>query len=493
MVNKWLIVIAVVYYFYIVTCSFFTAQVAQEKGRKRGWGVLGFLLGILGFVIVCFLPNAKKVAGDTNPLRLAFKKLRSISPVAVWIVLAGIPLVILGAAFGPKVADFFSDRGNHLVSIETEDEKQYLNPATVKGEVQSLYCGDQSNYVITAAGDVYAWGKADMTTLDESGKVYQNAEKVCMAGGTYYVLTSDHVLYAKGDNTNHLIPGQSAEKVSDFVRAETKVKDIALCETVGAVLKESGNLYVYGVNTYSQLGVKAASVSNTEKQMAKNVKKVVATDYALYYMTENGKVFAVGNNAYGQFGVGDRKTRKTPRQIAKDCLDFAAGDDFVMLLKKDGTVWTAGNDCYGQLGRKTIVQLMEERSNADKNNEIPKSQEEAKEQETIKEELFGKVEGLEKVTAIAAGGRCAFAFCDTTLYAWGENYLGQLGLDPAADVVLPELVHKEALSVASNGRCTLLHTAGGKLLGTGDRRYQQLGGANKKGFAELAKVKGAES
>ena len=508
MVDKWLIIGAIVYYFFVITCTFFTAQVAQEKGRKKHWGWLGFLLGPIGFVIVCFLPNSKKVSGETNPLRLAFKKIRSVSPIAVWIVLAGIPVVILASVFVPKIVGFFTEQAPSFAMEQEEDEEKYLHPTTVEGDVKSLYCGEQSNYVVTVGGDVYAWGDSGFSALDESGVVYKGAKKLCMAGDTYYVLTSKGVLYAKGDNTNHLIPGQSAETVKDFVKVESQVKDIALCQSVGAILKESGNLYVYGKNTYGQLNSAKASVSGTEHLLAKNIKKVIATEYSLYYMNKKGDVFAVGNNAYGQFGKGHNESQAKAVKIAKGCSDFAAGDDFVMLLKKDGTVWTAGNDCYGQLGRKTAEQYAQELSDADKANETvevetsdeekkdaedPKEEEKKDEPECIKAESFGQVEGLSDVTAIAAGGRCAFAFCEEELYAWGENYLGQLGLEPACGVELPELAHEEALMVETNGNCTLLLTKDGELFGAGDRRYQQLGEESGEGFVALAEAKGAES
>ena len=282
MVDKWLIIGALAYYIYVITCTFFTAQVAQEKGRKKYWGWLGFLLGLLGFVIVCFLPNSKKVTGETNPIKLAFKKLRSISPAAVWIILAGIPVVVLGVIFVPKMVGFFADQGYSVAEPSEEGEEKYLHPTVVKGEVQSLCCGEQSNYIVTASGDVYAWGDVDLAALDESGVVYKKAKKLCMAGDTYYVLTAGGELYAKGNNTNHLIPGQSAETVKDFLKVESKVRDVALCESVGAILKESGNLYVYGVNTYGQLNTEKASVSGSDHLLAKNVKKVIATDRTLY-------------------------------------------------------------------------------------------------------------------------------------------------------------------------------------------------------------------
>ena len=126
------------------------------------------------------------------------------------------------------------------------------------------------------------------------------------------------------------------------------------------------------------------------------------------------------------------------------------------------------------------------------NNEQEKEEAE-KEPDYKKAESFGKIEELSDVTAIAAGGRCAFAFCGEELYAWGENYLGQLGAEPQAGIDLPQLVHEEALKLDTNGSCTLLLTKDGELLGAGDRRYQQLGEQSAEGFAVMAEVKGAES
>lgn len=498
MVDIWLIVLAVGLYFYTIACAFFTAQIAREKGRCGAWGTLGFFLGLVGFVIVCFLPNTKKVEGDTNPIRLAFKKLRSISPVAVWIVLAGVPFVILASIGGTYLTSYLesADQNATVVKIEEEENtEKFLNATTVKGGIKALFSGEQNNFAVTAAGDLYAWGRVDMTALDESGRIYQKAKKICVAGDTYYILNQSGELYAKGDNRNHLIPGQSAETVADFVKVEGKVKDIALSESIGAILKESGNLYVYGVNTYSQLGLEeVAEVIDTENQMADKVQKIQATDHSFYYLTTEGKLYAVGSNAYGQFGLGHRDAQVVPVEIATDCKDFAAGDDFLMLLKKNGTVWTAGNDCYGQLGRKTAEQLAQEISDADKSSENAKDKNEKNKVDTskaIKGEKFGQVEGLEKVTAIAAGGSCAFALKDDKLYAWGENYLGQLGLAAAESVILPQLTYDGALRVSTNGSATMLCTDEGKLLGAGDRRYQQLGKESGNGFAEIAKVKGA--
>ncbi len=472
--NILLIISVILLYLYTVTCTFFAVRIAALKGRGRKWGWLGLLLGLVGVIIICFLPNAKGVVGETNPITAAFRKLTGISPVAMWIVLAGVVVIVGGALFGSWLTVYLENREDEsMVSVE-ETEKELLTPSRVNGTVSAVFCGDGNNFAVTDKGDLYGWGNVDLQALDESGKIYENVKKVCVAGDTMYILTAGNTLYAKGDNQNALIPGQKSATVENFVAVEESVKDIALTGTVGAILKESGNLYVFGVNTYGQLGRSADRVADTNQKMASNVKKVVLTGRSLYYLTEGGEVYGVGNNAYGQFGLGDKKAQCSPVQLATDCADVAAGSDFLLVLKKDGTVWSAGNNTYGQLGRKP--------GEPDETNE-------EQEGPAVKPETeLGQIPNLADVEKIEAGGHSAFALAGTNLYAWGQNHLGQLGKG-GNDFSEPTLVHRKAAAVQTNGVCTMLITEKGTLMGAGNGQDYQLGAhSDHNEFFEIAKV-----
>ncbi len=472
-------VVCLLIYFYIVSCTFFAVEIAALKGRRRRWGWLGFLFGIPGVAVVCFLPNAKGVEGETNPIKAVWRKLTAaVSPLAVWIIVAGLVVVVGGTFLGTRLTTYFENRAHEKELTETETEEELLTPATVKGKVAAVFCGVGSNFAVTEGGDLYGWGRVGLTALDESGKVYEKVQKVCKAGDTYYLLTTDGTLYAKGNNKNALIPGQTAESVPDFVKVESDVADMALSETVGAILKKSGNLYVVGVNTYGQLGRAAERVTKTDQPMAKEVQKVVVTGRSLYYVKKDGTVCGVGNNAYGQFGLGNEDVQGVPVKIADGCKDVAAGEDFLLLLKSDGSVWSAGNNCYGQLGREVgDGKLPEGATEEDKKNvAVPADQP-------------GRIVGLEGVTRIEAAGGTAFALVEDTLYGWGRNHLGQLG-DQEGDRAQPEQLRSDVADLAVSGTCTLLLTDNGQLLGAGDRQNYQLGSRNGgNGFREIAEVK----
>jgi alpha-tubulin suppressor-like RCC1 family protein len=96
----------------------------------------------------------------------------------------------------------------------------------------------------------------------------------------------------------------------------------------------------------------------------------------------------------------------------------AAGTDFSIALKADGTVWTWGNNSYGQLGNGmyngTVV--------------YPK-----------------KIESLTNIVKIAAAGQFAMALRkDGTVWTWGRNNVGELGIGTTENSNVPVQVVKGA-------------------------------------------------
>ena len=487
--NIWWIVLLVFLYFFTITCAFFTARIAELKGRRRRWGWLGFFFGLIGFIIVCFVPNAKGTEGETNPVAAVFRKLKGISPVALWILLGGIVLVVGGTLLAVGVSHFVEDKSyrGDLQSVVTPAE--YLTPSKVNGKVKQVFCGRNVNYAVTESGDLYGWGIVGIPAMDESGKIYQGVQKVCSVGDTVYLLTTDGTLYARGNNKNALIPGQKAERVESFVKIESDVKDMALSDTAGAILKKSGNLYVVGVNTYGQLGRNAARVADTSTKLAGNVAQVVVTARSLYYRTADGNVYGVGSNAYGQFGLGHKNAQATPVLLTGNCTDLAAGDDFLVVLKSNGTVWSAGNNGYGQLGR-TLADPDAKPVEGEKEEEKDQDKEKEKAPALAGPTTFGQLALPEGVTRLEAGSQTAFAFAGTVVYGWGHNHVGQLG-NRKETVPAPVKLAEKVVDLAASYDCTLLLTEGGKLLGAGNNEHYRLGARNDgKGFDAVAEVIG---
>lgn len=478
-----LILGVVLFYFYTVSCAFLAARIAALKGRKTQWFWLGAALGLVGVAILCFLPNAKDVKGETNPIKSVFKKWAKVSPIAVWIVIIGVFVVAGGALLGNTIITAVENH-RHAKELVVEEDVVVLNPSAVYGVVADVFCGVDNQFAITEEGDLYGWGKIDIKPLDEGDLLYKNVSKVYSAGDTVYVLTKDGELYGIGNNENALIPTAKEPNVETFTLIDSKVKTATLSDTVGAYIKDDGNLYVYGVNTYQQLGSDQSKIDHIAHRLAEKATKVVATARSLYYMLNDGTVYAVGNNAYGQFGLGNQKEYGAVVKIAADCKDFAAGDDFTMLLKKDGSVQTAGSNAYGQLGRQTLEEWEEEQKAIQtvQDEEKPELQSQAE---------FGAVELEKQPSAIGAGDHSAYALIGEELYGWGDNCYHQLG-GGAAKQEQPKMVQKTVAEFSAGDRCVLVITQGGRLLGAGDRRYEQLGAVSGDGFEAVAQIKEAK-
>jgi len=181
-------------------------------------------------------------------------------------------------------------------------------------------------------------------------------------------------------------------------------------------------------------------------------------------------VWAWGENASGQLGDGTLNHRYTPVQILGDngvdylgdVEDVSAGANHSLALKYDGTVWAWGNNDNGQLGDNTIGL---------KNYPIQ-----------VKGE--GGTGFLTDVTAISAGKNFSLALkSDGTVWAWGENDLGQLGDNSTSDSRTPIQVadlggigHLSSVSSISAGyNHSLALKADGSVLSWGENEKGQLG------------------
>ncbi|MBQ7936015.1 MAG: hypothetical protein IJ333_06665, partial [Clostridia bacterium] len=239
MLEYGLIIGLVLFYFYTVTCTFLAVQIAAVKGRRRSWCWLALFFGAIGLIVICCLPNAKGVEGETNPVKMALKKLTAVSPAVVWIFVLGLVVVVGGALLATSFTTYLQNRAHEKELNAGTGDQQILCPATVADGVAGIFTGSGNNFAVNQSGALYGWGALNMTALDESGKLYENVLKVQTVGDTCFLLTKDGVLYARGDNQKGIIPNQTAAWLDALVQVEPDVKDFSVSETAGAVVKNT--------------------------------------------------------------------------------------------------------------------------------------------------------------------------------------------------------------------------------------------------------------
>lgn len=118
------------------------------------------------------------------------------------------------------------------------------------------------------------------------------------------------------------------------------------------VLTSEGLLYAWGNNQYGQLGFKPDSTNtstpvNVNKPTMVNGSwlKVAAGGKHSAAISTDGHLYTTGWNGKGQLGTGDTDNRSEWTEVASDktFTDVACGNQFTVAIASDGTLWGVGN------------------------------------------------------------------------------------------------------------------------------------------------------
>lgn len=195
--------------------------------------------------------------------------------------------------------------------------------------------------------------------------------------------------------------------------------DSIVCLAAGklhsAMILYDGSLYVWGDNTYGQLGLSDIDYADYPQPVDLPYKAVsvsLGSDHTLV-LTETGLVYAMGRNTFGQLGIGSTESKDQPTLIETlpPVTAIAAGAWHSLALGDDGRVWGWGDNSSYQLGDIPSEKIIDS---------------------------TGSVIGLRQVrpavvvrqgaSHIAAGGSFSlYINDDRQLFAWGDNTHGQLG------------------------------------------------------------------
>ncbi|WNG57907.1 hypothetical protein F0U59_26500 [Archangium gephyra] len=166
---------------------------------------------------------------------------------------------------------------------------------------------------------------------------------------------------------------------------------------------------------------------------------------------EDGTVWVWGN-PYFHFS---QDPAPSPMAGLTNVVAIASGGEHVLARRADGTVWAWGNNGSGELGDGTAYQW--------RNTAAP-------------------VLDLTNVVSVTAGWGFSLALrADGTVWAWGANWSGQLGLGETSDwyvlrpVQVPGLV--DVVAISAGGAHALALREDGTVWAWGDNAYGQLGGA----------------
>ena len=173
-------------------------------------------------------------------------------------------------------------------------------------------------------------------------------------------------------------------------------------------IKTDGTLWACGVNWNGQLGDGTTTDKNYFVQVGTNTnwKMVSAGESHTLAIKMDGTLWAWGSNNNGQLGLGNTTNYSSPKQVGSltNWLQISANYTHISAVKTDGTLWSWGINIYnGNLGlgdttnRSSPVQV-------------------------------GALTTWVKIEGGNAGYHVCAIKTDGTLWSWGNNLFGKLGL-----------------------------------------------------------------
>jgi len=284
---------------------------------------------------------------------------------------------------------------------DTSEEGSEFEPGLVElpGKAVHISAGDSHTAALLEDGRVYIWGNF----RDSHGTLGLNSggsqklpvpilEDIAMkriaSGADHFVcLSVDGHVYTCGCAEQGQL-GRVAEVFSD--RGGRKGKEYLLLPQMVALgrgkkklimddiwtgsyctfvrAKETGWIYVFGLNNYNQLGL-----STQEPRFQPEVsdgfrgrrwQSISCGQHHTIALDDDGKVYSLGRKEYGRLGMGAIENDLSvptliPTLSSEKCIEVAAGEAVSLAVTESGSAFSWGMGTNGQLGNGSEDDLLE--------------------------------------------------------------------------------------------------------------------------------------
>lgn len=343
----------------------------------------------------------------------------------------------------------------------------------------------RSSYGLRADGTCWTWGASAITGNNLTGSV---TSPVQVVGGHRFItveMSYDHGLGVKdngqvwgwGPNTyGQLGIGSYSAGVSSPVQVvgNHSFLQVFTGYQCSIAIKEDYFAWTWGRNNYGQLGINSAVTSaNSPVQVVGNHSfvRVMGGSEAFYGVKTNNQVWSWGRNDFGQLGDNTRSNRSSPVQTigGHSFVEIRTSGYHCIARKDDGTVWSWGINSWGQLGTNNILSYSSPVQVIGNHSFI-----------SVFSEFPGSSYGLK---------------LDGSIWAWGQNSFGQLGTNNRTNYSSPVQVvgnHSFVAIMGSNGGFRGLKSSG-TIWSWGDNIEAKLGVSTATSYSSPVQLTGSLS
>ena len=238
------------------------------------------------------------------------------------------------------------------------------------------------------------------------------------------VVKADGSLWIWGNNSYGQLGTGDKERQSAPRKIMDDVKSVSLGEgNSSAALKKDGSLWMWGFNYYGQLGTGDKTDRSRPVKVLTGVKSVtLGHSCGSAAIRTDGSLWMWGWNNSGRLGTGDDVDITTPKKVMENVASVALGQNHAAVVKTDGSLWTWGSNVNGQLGNG-------------ENGSGP---------------YYEPQKIMDGVRSVSASrGYSAAVKTDGSLWTWGGNNNGRLGLGEQVEVSrIPRKIMENVKSVS---------------------------------------------
>jgi len=262
-------------------------------------------------------------------------------------------------------------------------------------------CGGGDDNLSNSTNNVAAEKFALETNIaSQSG---ENNTRIAAGFNHTVAVDKDGKVFAWGNNSSGELGNSSflPSYLPVQVLGMNRVKSVSAGGLHTLALKQDGTVWAWGNNNSGQAGIASYVGSATPMPVVglSGIKAISANNSQSLALRNDGRVWGWGSNDY------NLTIKRVPTAILglSNVKAISTGGYHALALTKDGKVWGWGNNYYGQIGNANGLYISS-------NSPV-------------------RVLGLSNVKSISAGMFHSLAITnDGSIWAWGNNAHGQLGV-----------------------------------------------------------------